>query len=236
MSETKKHENTRKEYFQSNPPLSVKEAEEAIVKKMHIITEEFRSGFELIVQHPKSVTFFGSARFEEGNESYEKARALAKKISEETGYAIVSGGGPGIMEAANRGAFEAGGKSIGYTIRLPHEQTNNPYMNDFRDFNYFFVRKLMLTYSAEAYIYCPGGFGTMDELFGILTLIQTRKIPSVPIILFGKEYWTDLINLIKYTFIEKYETASPEDLDNLIVTDDMDEVVEIIKHSPLRRE
>lgn len=236
MPETKQNEQKRKEYFHSTPPLSVDEAKELIHNKMHIIDDEFKAGFDLVVKYPKSVTFFGSARFDEGSEWYEKARELAKKIVAETSYAVVSGGGPGIMEAANRGAKEAGGNSVGYNIKLPHEQSINPWITDTHEFRYFFVRKVMLTYSAETYIYFPGGFGTMDEFFEILTLVQTKKIPHVPIIMFGSEYWNPIIELFKKVFLDKFETISAEDFSNFIVTDDMDEVVKVIKEAPLRRE
>ncbi|MEI8339757.1 MAG: TIGR00730 family Rossman fold protein [bacterium] len=236
MPETKLNEEKRIEYFHSTPPLTVEQAKELIHEKMHLIDEEFKNGFDLVVKNPKSVTFFGSARFSEGNEYYEKARQLASKIVKETGYAIVSGGGPGIMEAANRGAKEADGVSVGYNIKLPREQMINPWITDTYEFHYFFVRKVMLTYSAETYIYFPGGFGTMDELFEILTLVETKKIPHVPIIMFGKEYWNPIIDLFRHVFLEKFETITNEDFNYFVVTDDMDEVVRIIKEAPLRKE
>jgi hypothetical protein len=236
MPETKLNEEKRIEYFRSTPPLTVEQAKELIHEKMHLIDEEFKNGFNLVVKYPKSVTFFGSARFSEGNEYYEKARELASKIVRETGYAIVSGGGPGIMEAANRGAKEADGTSIGYNIKLPREQMINPWITDTYEFHYFFVRKVMLTYSAETYVYFPGGFGTMDELFEILTLVETKKIPHVPIIMFGKEYWNPIIDMFRHVFLEKFETITNEDFNYFVVTDDMDEVVRIIKEAPLRKE
>jgi len=236
MPESDKNYEKRREYFHSQPPLSVKEAEEAIHKRMHLIDEEFKKGFDLIVKYPKSVTFFGSARFDEGHKYYEAARALAGKIVKETGYAVVSGGGPGIMEAANRGAKEAGGNSVGFTIKLPKEQTDNEFLTDLEKFHYFFSRKVMLTYSAEAYIYCPGGFGTFDEFYEILTLVQTHKIPKVPIILYCSDFWLPIVDWMKKELVLKFETVSLTDLSNFLVTDDMDKIVEIIKTTPLRRE
>ncbi|MFZ2038717.1 MAG: TIGR00730 family Rossman fold protein [Minisyncoccia bacterium] len=223
-----------KEPHQSGP-LSRDEMISHFVRKYRVINEEFLKGFELTAKHPKSVTFFGSARFGEGSEWYEKCRSLSNKISKETGYTIVSGGGPGIMEAVNRGAIEAGGTTIGYGIKLPHEQTFNKYVSDFRNFNYFFVRKVLMNYSAEAYIICPGGFGTMDEFFGILTLIQTKKIPRVPIILFCKKYWDESLTPLFDYFI-KEGAISQEDMDFFVTTDDMDKIVQIIKKAPFRKE
>ena len=223
-------------YLKAIPPLTKEQVIEDYHKRLDRIHAEFLSGLELIEDNPKSITFFGSARFKPGSKWYEKARQLAAKVSKETGYTIVTGGGPGIMEAANRGAKEIGGKTIGYTIKLPMEQSDNPYLDDHRSFNYFFVRKMMLNYSAEAYIVCPGGFGTMDEFFGILTLVQTKKIAKVPIILFGKSYWKPMIKFFRKYFLKKFETISKGDFDDFIITDDMDEIVEIIKHAQLRDE
>lgn len=223
-------------YINSVPPLSKAEVVDLFNQKIDTINNEFHRGLSLIAEHPKSVTFFGSARFKPGSEWYEKTRTLASKIAKETGYTIVSGGGPGIMEAANRGAKEAGGKSIGYTIKLPMEQFDNPYLDDHRSFDYFFVRKMLLNYSAETYIVCPGGFGTLDEFFGILTLIQTKKIPEVPIILYGKKFWNPLIKYFHKFFLKKYSTVSKNDFNLFKVTDDIDEIVKIVKHAKLRKE
>jgi uncharacterized protein (TIGR00730 family) len=155
-------------------PITVKEIEDEIEKRISLIDQEFNRGFDFIKDQPKTVTFFGSSRFKEDNEHYQKARQLAAKLSQ-LGYSIVTGGGPGIMEGANRGAFEAQGRSLGLTIKLPTEQVRNPYLTDTLDFYYFFTRKVMLAFSAEAYLFFPGGFGTFDELFEILTLVQTKK-------------------------------------------------------------
>ncbi|MEI6420424.1 MAG: TIGR00730 family Rossman fold protein [bacterium] len=220
----------------TNPPLTRDQVIKDYTERLDRIHAEFLKGLELIADNPKSVTFFGSARFKPDTKWYEKTRQLAAAVSKETGYTIVSGGGPGVMEAANRGAKDVNGKTIGYTIQLPHEQSNNPYLNDFRSFNYFFVRKMMLNYSAEAYIVCPGGFGTMDEFFGILTLVQTKKIPSVPIILYGKAYWKPMIKFFRKYFLKKYKTISEEDFNDFIVTDDTEKIIDIIKKAQLRAE
>jgi len=179
---------------------------------------------------------FGSARLPEDNEHYKQAQRIAYRIAKELDYAIITGGGPGIMEAANRGAYEAGGRSVGMTIHLPFEQTTSKYVKDELQFYFFFTRKVSMTFSAEAYLYFPGGFGTMDELFEILTLVQTEKIEKVPIILVGEDYWRPLDEFIKKTLLETHETISPEDLNLYTITDDEDKILEIVKNAPLRNE
>ena|SRR3989338_705306 len=200
------------------------------------INEEFKQGFEFIKKYEKSVTFFGSSRFDTANDySEDDAYNIARKIVLELGYAIITGGGPGVMEAANKGAFEAGGDSLGLTIDLPREQLPNPYVTDHLPFHYFFTRKTILTYAAEAYIFFPGGFGTLDEFFDTLTLIQTRKIPAVPIILFNKSFWTPLHDFImveigkRNSFIDKFDTQLYK------ITDDHDEIINMIKKAPVMR-
>jgi uncharacterized protein (TIGR00730 family) len=200
------------------------------------INEEFRQGFSALLnhsKHEKSVTFYGSARTPEGSEYYEKARRLGRRVAE-LGYTVVTGGGPGIMEGGNRGAFEAGGHSIGATIDLPFEQETNPYVTEEIPFYFFFSRKVILGFSAEAYLYFPGGFGTLDEAFEMLTLVQTKKIPPLPIILVGSDFWNPLLDFVKNHMLQKYETISPEDLDLFKVLDDEDEIIEIIKNAPKR--
>ena len=201
--------------------------------------EEFIRGFNLIRKHKHSVTFFGSARMEEGGEYYEKARRMAHKLADAQ-INVVTGGGPGIMEAANRGAAESDaegrGGSLGLNIKLPMEQVLNPYVEENEAFHYFFSRKVALTFSAEAYLVFPGGFGTLDELFEILTLVQTQKIVPVPVILIGSEFWQPLMDFITNTLRDTYETISPEDLELFEVCDDEAEIVEIVKNAPLRKE
>jgi uncharacterized protein (TIGR00730 family) len=204
-----------------------------------VINEEFRQGFEQVKAHKdhnKSVTFWGSARLPEHHEDYQRALRLSRRIAGELGYSIATGGGPGIMEAGNRGAYEMGKPSLGLTIRLPMEQTTNKYVTEEIPFYFFFSRKVLMAYSAEAYLYFPGGFGTLDELFEILTLVQTEKISKVPIILVGKSFWEPLDKFIKETLLKQFETISPEDLNLYKITDDEDEIVEIVKNAPIREE
>jgi uncharacterized protein (TIGR00730 family) len=202
-------------------------------KRLATIAEEFADGFAFIRKYPRSATFFGSARFTEDNVHYAQARALAKRIVTELNYAIVTGGGPGIMEAGNRGATEAGGQSVGILIELPHEQASNPYIKDSMEFHYFFSRKVVMSFAAEAYIFFPGGFGTMDEFFEIITLIQTHKIPQMPIILVGEDFWRPLDGFIKKNILENHHAINAEDRDLYTITDDMDKVIELIKKGPV---
>ncbi len=204
-------------------------------ERIGAISEEFRRGFNFIKNYPRSVTMFGSARLKEGDQYYEKARRLGNRIATETGYAVITGGGPGIMEAGNRGAFEAGGKSLGMNIKLPHEQKPNPYLTDFIDFYYFFSRKVVLSYSAEAYLFFPGGAGTMDEFFEIFTLVQTYKIDCcVPLILVGEEFWNPLNSFIRETLQEKFKTIGDKDHNFYSITDDEDMIIQAVKTAPLR--
>ena len=200
------------------------------------ISEEFRQGYAILQgkeEYKKSVTFFGSARLEPKHRFYEEAYTLAKRIGEELKYAVVTGGAAGIMEAANHGAYDAHVPSIGLTITLPTEQSTNKYVTQEVPFNFFFSRKVLLAFSAEAYIFFPGGFGTMDEFFGILTLVQTRKVPPIPIILYGVEFWSPLVAFFKDRLINEYKTVSNEDL-LFTMTDDMDQIIDIIKSAPIQ--
>lgn len=215
------------------PQLSRQEIHRIIKAKVHRIDREFTEAFEFINKYNKSVTFFGSARFTENNPHYAKARELARKISE-LGYAILTGGGGGIMEGANRGAFEAGHESLGLNIHLPKEQELNLYTTDSVQFDYFFVRKVAMSFAAEAYVFFPGGFGTCDEFFEILTLIQTRKIRRVPIILVGIDYWNELNRFVKETMFGKHRAIEAGDMDLYTITDNEDEILEIIKKVPIK--
>ena len=170
-----------------------------------------------------AVTVFGSARFKEGHRYYELARMVSAKVATNLGMTIMTGGGPGVMEAANRGAHEVGGKSVGCNIVLPHEQEENPYLDRFVTFRYFFVRKVLLVKYSYAFIIMPGGFGTMDEFFETLTLIQTGKIGDFPIVVMGKEFFEPLRKHLDHMVNEG--TISPGDMDLLLFTDDPDEAV-----------
>ena len=172
------------------------------------------------------VTVFGSARTEEDNPHYQNARKVGSELVK-MGFGVMTGGGPGIMEAANRGAHEAGGTSIGCNIILPFEQDPNPYLDVMINFNYFFVRKVMLLKYSYAFVVMPGGAGTMDELFEVITLIQTKKIFNFPVVLIGKEYFQELMNMLHHMVEE--ETISPEDIDLFYVTDSIEEAMNHIR-------
>lgn len=202
--------------------------------KLCMIQEEFRQGIEAVKNLESSVTFYGGARFEEDHDVYKKVKKLSYRISKELGYTILSGGGGGVMKAASQGAHEAGGKSIGLTIKLPDEQKGNKYLTEEIPFYFFFARQVSLSYTTEVCIFCPGGFGTLNELFEILTLKQTGKIGNIPIILFDSKYWNSVQKIIKKTLLKKYEAINPEDLDLYTITDDEDKILEIIKNSKLR--
>jgi len=214
-------------------PLTAGRLDREIERRIEKISQEFNDGLDFIKAHPKSVTIFGSSRFKKNNPYCQQAKNLAGKLSI-LGYSVVTGGGPGIMEAANKGAYDEGGRSLGLTIKLPHEQATNPYITDHVDFDYFFSRKVCLSFSAEAYVYFPGGFGTLDELFEILTLVQTKKIFKVPIILIGSEFWRPLDNFINNTLYKKSKTIEKSDLKLYQIVDDEDEVVKLIDKAPVR--
>lgn len=211
-----------------------KEDKELGEDKLKMIKLELKEGIDSVARFNPSVTIYGSARLPKEDESYKKANQLAFRLAKELGYNILSGGGPGIMEAANKGGYEAGVKSVGLTIRLPHEQGANPYVTDEIPFNYFFTRQASLSYSTEACIFCPGGFGTMSELFEILTLKKTRKIDNMPVILFGSHFWSGLDNYIKENLSDKYQTIDDEDTKLYIIEDDIDKIVSIVKESKIR--
>jgi uncharacterized protein (TIGR00730 family) len=214
-------------------PLSLSEMAQATQDRIYEISREFTQGFKFLEKFPRSVTFFGSTRFREDNEHYMRARHLASRIATELKYTVASGGGPGIMEAANRGAKESGGNSIGLTIRLPREQIINDHLSSHVDFYYFFSRKVCLLYSAEAFLFFPGGYGTLDEFFEVVTLLQTRKIPPVPVILVGKDFWNKTFAYIKENLLD-FGTIDQEDLSLFTITDDEEEILNIIRKAPIR--
>lgn len=191
------------------------------------VFREFLRGFRGLHFIGPCITVFGSARFKEGHRYYETARAVSYQISKQLGFTILTGGGPGIMEAANRGAREAGGPSVGCNIQLPREQTENPYLDKFVTFHYFFVRKVLLVKYSYAFIIMPGGFGTMDEFFETLTLVQTKKISNFPIVIMGMDYYQPLKSYIEFMVAEG--TIAAADLDLLLFTDDIDTAVEHIR-------
>ncbi len=193
------------------------------------VVAEFIDGYERMNQIDPCVSIFGSARTKPDHPHYQLAQNVAASLVRE-GYGIITGGGPGIMEAANKGAKESGGVSVGLNIDLPFEQGYNPYIDADKvfNFNYFFIRKVMFVKYAQAFVVLPGGFGTMDELFEVLTLIQTKKIAKIPVILMGSEFWSGMLNWIKNDLAGKYGTISAADIDLIPVTDSTEEVVKII--------
>lgn len=200
--------------------------------------QTFRIWWELIQGFRKlhfvgpCVTVFGSARFDEHHRYYHAARTVGRYLAE-SGFTVMTGGGPGIMEAANRGAKDVGGRSIGCNIKLPQEQAQNPYLDKWIDFEYFFVRKMMLVKYSYAFIVMPGGFGTLDELFEVLTLIQTGKVNDFPVALMGKDYWAPMIAMLSNMVSER--TIAPVDLSKLIVSDEPGEVISAITDTAMKR-
>ena len=190
------------------------------------IAAEFVKGFRELHFVGPCVTVFGSARFQDGHPYYELAQEIGRRLAD-AGFTTMTGGGPGVMEAANRGARERGGASIGCNIVLPMEQEPNPYVDKFVEFNYFFVRKVMLVKYSYAFVVMPGGYGTLDELYETLTLIQTGKIKDFPLVLMGSEFWKPLVDFMKDCLIAA-KTISPADLDRFIVTDDPAVAIEAI--------
>jgi hypothetical protein len=193
------------------------------------IMSEFVEGYEKMARIGPCVSVFGSARTKPDNIYYQAAEKTARLLVE-SGYGVITGGGPGIMEAGNKGAHEAGGKSVGLNIVLPFEQSCNQYVNHPVDFDYFFVRKVMFVKYTQALITFPGGFGTLDELFEVLTLIQTKKINHKPVILFGTKYWSGLKEWIKTSMLEEEHNINPDDLDLIPITDSPEEAVEHINN------
>ncbi len=193
------------------------------------IIAEFVEGYERMAKIGPCISVFGSARTKPGTKYYELAVEVSRLLAE-GGYGVITGGGPGIMEAGNKGAQEGGGKSVGLNIDLPFEQNNNPYIDPEHnlEFDYFFVRKVMFVKYAQGFVVLPGGFGTMDELFEALTLIQTKKINNRPVVLIGSEYWTGLIEWIKSAMLEMESNISPNDMDLIKIVDTAQEAYDAI--------
>lgn len=197
------------------------------------IMSEFVEGFNFLYDLKKEVTFFGSARFKDSNYHYQEARQLARRLAKD-GFTIISGGGPGIMEAANRGAHEMDAESVGINIELPREQRINPYVTKSMAFHYFFVRKVMLSISAQAYIFFPGGFGTLDEFFELVTLVQTKKLEPITIICVGKDYWTSLDEWVRNHVFKQHHAINEKDMKIYTIVDSIDEAYTILKKTKER--
>jgi uncharacterized protein (TIGR00730 family) len=196
-------------------------------REVALIAEEFRAGFEVVAQVPRpAVTIFGSARVQEEHLAYREARGVARRFAE-AGFTVITGGGGGVMEAANRGAREGGAVSVGFNIELPHEQDANPYLDILHTFRHFYARKVALVRAAEGFVLFPGGFGTLDELFEALTLIQTGKVRYFPVVLFDTEYWRELREWIEGDLLRE-RMISPDDVELLHVTDDAERAVQIV--------
>lgn len=201
---------------------------QAAMLRLGNINKEVQAGYDIVRKHHKTVTVFGSARSTEDNMYYIAAREAGKKLAE-ADYTVITGGGHGIMEAANRGAKEAGGTSIGFNITLPHEQSLNEYTTSSLSFSHFAPRKIVMTLFADAYIYFPGGFGTLDELTEILTLIQTGKTTKAPVILFGSEFWKGFDHFVHKEMLSEQQVVSPGDDKLYHITDSTDEIVELVR-------
>ena len=210
---------------------------ESVLWRIFRIMAEFVDGFQFLADLNKTVTFFGSARFTSDVEAYKEARRLAYLLGKD-GFSIITGGGPGIMEAANRGAFEADAQSIGLNIQLvPTEQRINDYVKKGLGFHYFFTRKVMLAFASQAYVFFPGGFGTLDEMSEIVTLIQTNKISrDIPVVLVGKEFWEPAIKWFKEIMYDKYKAIDEGDMKLYTLVDSADEAFEIVRKSTGRRD
>ncbi len=207
--------------------------DDGVETEICVADEELRQGLDFMEKFDKAVTIFGSARTPATDRYYDKARRLAYRAVKECGCAIVTGGGPGIMEAGNRGAYEANGKSIGMQIVLPHEQITNPYLTDMLPFYFFYTRETAMRYAGEVFMFFPGGFGTWDELFECLTLIQTDKIAKVPVILVGSEYWTGMHDFVRTQMVSR-GMVTEQELSAYVILDDEDAIIDVIKNAPIR--
>jgi len=198
---------------------------------MFKVMAEFVDGFETLNRVGPCISIFGSARTKPDNPHYKMAVKIASRLTEE-GYGIITGGGPGIMEAGNKGAALNNGVSVGLNIDLPFEQNHNPYIDPDKNLNhrYFFIRKVMFVKYAQAFVVMPGGFGTLDELFEVLTLIQTKKVSKVPIILVGTSFWSGMKEWIKTVMLDQYQNVNPDDMNLFFLTDDVEDIVKIINN------
>jgi len=216
-------------------PVSREISLQAAVYRLGNIDQEIQEAYSILRKYPRTVTVFGSARTSQDDPYYDKARQVGAKLAE-AGYTVITGGGHGIMEAANRGAIEAGGKSIGFNIRLPHEQTLNEYTTESLSFTHFAPRKIAMTLYADAFVYFPGGFGTIDELGEILTLIETGKTSRAPVILYGKDFWQKFDEFVTDQLLNNFHTVSPHDQQIYKIVDNVDQVVNLIRAGHRRGE
>lgn len=226
--------NSLKKEDQKNKLLVRQKLIDAAEGRLVTVVEEFEKAFDILGKYEKTVTVFGSARLPQEHPVCRQAFGVGWALAKH-GYAIVTGGGGGVMEAANRGALQAGGASIGFNIHLPMEQNLNNYTTESYRFEHFFGRKVSMSLDASAYIYAGGGFGTFDELFEVITLIQTGIIPQVPVILLGKDFWEPLDVYIRDTLNDEYHTIEPADRSLYIITDDIEQIVETIENSSLEK-
>jgi len=221
------HEGQRTMPEQDDRPLLICKPKKIESWRVFKIMSEFVEGFDIIRRYGLAISFFGSSRTNADDEMYHHAEELAGRLAKK-GIAVITGGNSGIMQAANKGAFEAGGVSVGLNISLSNAQTYNPYLTDKFEFDHFFVRKVLLTYASEVYIYFPGGFGTLDEFFEIVTLVQTKKIRQVPLILFGKKYWEPLLAFIEATLYKEQASIDESDMTLYTLVDSVDEAYEYV--------
>lgn len=192
------------------------------------VMSELVDGYEFLAGQKREITIFGSARTKPGSQYYNVAESLGRLLAKEK-YTVITGGGPGVMEAANKGAAEAGGQSLGLNIELPQEQRVNPYVTRGLGFHFFFTRKVMLTSPSQAYVFFPGGFGTLDECFEVLTLIQTKKMPKVPVVMIGKEYWEQLDAFVQDEVLDHHGAINPADRKLYSIVDTAEAAMKIIR-------
>ncbi len=211
------------------------QSSDSITWRIFRIMAEFVSGFQFIAQYEKAISFFGSARLDPEDRYYQDAQMLARKLGN-AGFNIITGGGPGIMEAANRGAREANANSIGLNIQLPFEQRMNRFVTRGIGFHYFFTRKVMLSAAGQAYVFFPGGFGTLDEFSEIITLIQTKKMERIPIVLYGRDFWEPFTSFVAETMLKKYQTVEPQDLKLFTLADTVPEAFKVLAASKPRKD
>jgi len=216
-------------------PVTREIALQAAIYRLGNFEQEIQDAYNILRKYPHTVTVFGSARTSENDPSYERARQLGARLAE-AGYTVITGGGHGIMEAANRGAIEAGGQSIGFNIQLPHEQTLNGYTTDSLSFTHFAPRKIAMTLYADAYIYFPGGFGTIDELGEILTLIETGKTARVPVLLYGKDFWQRFDEFVTEQLLDNFHTISASDHKIYHIVNNTDQALNLIRAGQKHRE